>query len=345
MGNEIAAQEFLEYYLPSNFKEKLDLSKIKVEKESYIEESLRRKYSDIVYSVSTKNKETAFIYILLDHQSTVDYWMALRLWRYALLLCERHKKNKDKLPLIYPMIMYNGLEEYSAPRNIWELFTDPVQAKELMVSDYQLVDLQSMSDDEIVQQKHLGMMSYVMKHIHQRDMLKLWEEFLRRFKLEVLIDKENGYIYLESFFKCPQGHYLYPYDKLDKKQIKRYRTTGGYCKNCSLKSGCVSDNYSNRARFIYRNSYQDEVDEVKARQNRIDFKQKLIERKWKIEGLFGEAKENHGLRRTQFRGVQKTQIQIFMIAIVQNFKRILKIIFLFFDLLLLKIENITICVA
>ncbi len=38
-----------------------------------------------------------------------------------------------------------------------------------------------------------------MKHIHQRDMLKLWEEFLRRFKLEVLIDKENGYIYLESF--------------------------------------------------------------------------------------------------------------------------------------------------
>ncbi|WP_095568297.1 transposase [Rickettsia sp. MEAM1 (Bemisia tabaci)] len=87
------------------------------------------------------------------------------------------------------------------------------------------------------------------------------------------------------------------------------------------------------------------MDEVKARQNRIDFKQKLIERKWKIEGLFGEAKENHGLRRTQFRGVQKTQIQIFMIAIVQNFKRILKIIFLFFDLLLLKIENITICVA
>jgi len=49
---------------------------------------------------------------------------------------------------------------------------DPMQAKELMVSDYQLVDLQSMSDDEIVQQKHLGMMSYVMKHIHQRDMLK-----------------------------------------------------------------------------------------------------------------------------------------------------------------------------
>ncbi len=56
-----------------------------------------------------------------------------------------------------------------------------------------------MSDDEIVQKKHLGMMEYVMKHIHQRDMIKLWEQFLERFKLEILVDKENGYIYLRSF--------------------------------------------------------------------------------------------------------------------------------------------------
>lgn len=53
--------------------------------------------------------------------------------------------------------------------------------------------------------------------------------------------------------------------------------------------------------------------------------------KWKIEGIFAEAKENHGLQRAQFRSVQKTQIQIFMIAIVQHFKWIVKIkIFWFF---------------
>ncbi len=47
-----------------------------------------------------------------------------------------------------------------------------------------------------------------MKHIHQRDMLKLWEEFLRRFKLEVLIDKENGYIDLESFLWYTDAQFL-----------------------------------------------------------------------------------------------------------------------------------------
>ncbi|EER21157.1 Putative transposase, YhgA-like protein [Rickettsia tamurae subsp. buchneri] len=68
-----------------------------------------------------------------------------------------------------------------------------------MVQDYQLVDLQNQSDDEIAKKKHLGMMEYFLKHIHQRDMLKLWDEFLTRFKPSLIMDKESGYIYLRSF--------------------------------------------------------------------------------------------------------------------------------------------------
>ncbi|BBJ32075.1 hypothetical protein RAS_11840 [Rickettsia asiatica] len=49
MTDLVAAEEFLEYYLPSDFKKLVDLSKITVEQESYIEESLNKKYSD--YSI------------------------------------------------------------------------------------------------------------------------------------------------------------------------------------------------------------------------------------------------------------------------------------------------------
>ncbi|SPP25360.1 transposase [Orientia tsutsugamushi] len=199
MSDPVAAQEFLEYYLPTDFKSLIDLSKIKVEQESYIEESLKKKYSDIVYKVATKKHGNAFIYILIEAQSTVDYWTALRLWRYTLLLCERHKKEKTKLPLVYNLVIYNGKEVYKAPRNLWDLFTDSMIAKQLMTSDYQLVDLQSMSNDEIVRKKHIGMLEYMLKHIHQRDMLKLWEEFLIKFKHVLILDKEKGYVYLRSF--------------------------------------------------------------------------------------------------------------------------------------------------
>ncbi|WP_410526362.1 Rpn family recombination-promoting nuclease/putative transposase [Rickettsia monacensis] len=50
-------------YLPDDFKSLVDLSKITVEQESYIEESLNKKYSDIIYKISTNNKEEAFVYI------------------------------------------------------------------------------------------------------------------------------------------------------------------------------------------------------------------------------------------------------------------------------------------
>ncbi len=103
-------------YLPCDFKELIDLSQITVEKESFIEDGLRRKLSDIIYSVKTKNNETAFVYVLIEHQSEPDYWIALRLWKYMLLLCERHKKDTEKLPLIAPLVFYNGTKEYNMPR-------------------------------------------------------------------------------------------------------------------------------------------------------------------------------------------------------------------------------------
>ncbi|CEO17776.1 hypothetical protein RMONA_07120 [Rickettsia monacensis] len=199
LTEKIAAQEFLEHYLPSDFKDLIDLREITVEKESFIEDDLKRKYSDIIYSVKTRDQKEAFVYVLIEAQSTCDYWIALRLWKYMLLLCERHMTNKEKLPLICPLLIYNGYEVYSAPRNFWELFTKPEQAKKLMMKDYQLVDLQSQSDDEIAKKKHLGMMEYFLKHIYQRDMLKLWDEFLTRFKPSLIMDKESGYIYLRSF--------------------------------------------------------------------------------------------------------------------------------------------------
>ncbi|HEY2566850.1 MAG TPA: transposase [Candidatus Aquirickettsiella sp.] len=68
---------------------------------------------------------------------------------------------------------------------------------------------------------------------------------------------------------------------------------GKYCQRCLLRSECLPDNYSHRARFIYRGLYQDEIDRIKKRQQTLHFKKKLIERQWKIEGLFAEAKENH----------------------------------------------------
>jgi predicted transposase/invertase (TIGR01784 family) len=200
MENPLAAREFLDYYLPSDFKELIDLSTIKPEKDSFVEEGLKRKISDLIYSVRFKdNDEKAFVYVLVEHQSSPDHWISLRLWKYMLLLAEKHKTKKDRLPLIAPLVFYNGSKKYDAPTSFWDLFTLPEQAKNLMGDKYRLIDLHSMTDDEIKQKQHLGMLEYFMKHIHTRDILKLWDMFLTEFKDVVLIDEKNGYFYIRNF--------------------------------------------------------------------------------------------------------------------------------------------------
>jgi len=195
MENPVAAQEFLEEYLPASFKNYVDLSTVKVEKESFVEKNLKKQLSDIVLSVKTKDNKTAFVYTLIEAQVNPDHWIALRLWKYILLLCERHMKNREKLPLVCPLVFYHGSKNYDAPMNLWELFAKPEEAKDLLANDYQLVDLQAMSDDEINYDKHLSIILYMMKHIHQRDKLKLIEDIFKNCHKAILIDQEQDYVY------------------------------------------------------------------------------------------------------------------------------------------------------
>ena len=198
MESDIAAREFLQEYLPPKVLEIVDLSHITLEKESYVENDLKRQLSDVVLSLKTKKGDNAFAYILAEHQSTPDKWLSMRLWKYMLSLCERHKKTKGKLPLIIPIVLYNGTKKYNSARTLWELFVEPELAQELMCNPYKLINLQEMSDDQLMTNLHLGIFEFFMKHIHKMDMLELWERFLTEFNSSVLIDRENGYVYIKK---------------------------------------------------------------------------------------------------------------------------------------------------
>jgi len=63
---------------------------------------------------------------------------------------------------------------------------------------------------------------------------------------------------------------------------------------------------------------------LQARMRDPTFRQERSERMWKSEGLFAEAKQNHGLSRARYRGRSKVQIQAYLSATVQNLKRLVK---------------------
>jgi len=137
------------------------------------------------------------------------------------------------------------------------------------------------------------------------------------------IDEEKfKYDVNKDIYICSKGHELHCFQENPSKEMKRYTLQGGHCRNCDLQSQCLGKNKRLQKRLnvsIYK-MYQDKV---RFQEKTDEFKKTMHERKWKIEGLFAEAKQFHGQRRAKYRGRSKVQIQAYMIATVQNLKRMI----------------------
>jgi predicted transposase/invertase (TIGR01784 family) len=107
MSQKGAAIDFLKCYLPEELQNMVDLSSVEVLKDNFVEDTLKRRISDIIYSIKPKRKissdgqENKEIYaiVILEHQSTVDKLIAFRLWKYAILLMERYLENSKNYRL------------------------------------------------------------------------------------------------------------------------------------------------------------------------------------------------------------------------------------------------------
>jgi hypothetical protein len=124
-------------------------------------------------------------------------------------------------------------------------------------------------------------------------------------------------------FRCPEGKYPAPNPAISENR-KRSVSSSAACQVCSQASTCPARTRgSSPQRFVLRSLDQDLFEEVQTRMRDPVFRQKMSERMWKIEGLFAEAKQNHGLSRARYRGRSKVQIQADMSATAQNLKRLI----------------------
>lgn len=137
---------------------------------------------------------------------------------------------------------------------------------------------------------------------------------------------ENFTYYKQGdYFICPEGAILAGTDK-HYNNLKAYFSKASDCQRCPQESSCQATKRSSHSRYIRRNIHQEFLEEVMKEMTQPIFAEKMRERRWKIEGLFAEAKNNHGLARAKYRGRGKVQIQAFMTAAIQNLKRVMRMI-------------------
>jgi predicted transposase/invertase (TIGR01784 family) len=116
-------QELLESFVHESFVQDLDFSSIKKLNTKFIPVSEKSRHADVVFEIKSRG-QSAYIYLFLEFQSTVDRFMSLRMARYLLeFYQEIQKLNKDELlnpP--FPILIYNGNANWTAPERLSELF-------------------------------------------------------------------------------------------------------------------------------------------------------------------------------------------------------------------------------
>ena len=170
LENPIVAYEFIEAHLPQEILQILDTKTLKLEKESFVEPDLTASISDVLFSCKMDSIDSnvedcndGYIYLLLEHQSTPDPLMAFRLFKYMVNICDRYLIENPKtkhLPLIYPLVLYNGTKPYKVSRNLWDLFSSKTLAKRFWTEDYQLVNVHDIPDAEFKKRVWSGILEF-----------------------------------------------------------------------------------------------------------------------------------------------------------------------------------------
>lgn len=196
--NPKVVREFFEANLPEKVKEAIDLNNIEPQKDSFIDDKLKQQISDILFATKFNN-EDGYLYVLLEHASTPDKMLPLRLVKYMSAIVDQHlKKSKsNKLPIIYPMVLYSGQKPFPYSTDLFELYgANKDLAREIMGRPYKLVDLTQASDEELKKYFWFGAAALIAKHIKDPDILPTLKVAIELFrKIENLGEKQ----YIEEY--------------------------------------------------------------------------------------------------------------------------------------------------
>src|SRR6056297_2376906 len=117
--NPEVSADFASNYLPAVYRKKIDFESAAIDRDTYMDDVVRRNYTDLLYRFNKREGEgPLYLYLLYDHKSSPDKWVSIQLLRYIMLIyaSELNENPKVKiLPEIFPVVFYHGKQEWKYP--------------------------------------------------------------------------------------------------------------------------------------------------------------------------------------------------------------------------------------
>lgn len=112
LSNKNLAIDFLSEYLPECLVSIIDFQTLTYHDTSYISESLKASYSDLIWRVKINRKEYLQISLLLEHKSYADPFAVFQLLEYLALGYRKQIRENKQPELIVPILYYHGKKEW-----------------------------------------------------------------------------------------------------------------------------------------------------------------------------------------------------------------------------------------
>ena len=107
------AAAFFQRQLPAPVSAAMDWAGLQVLPGSFVKTSLEQVHADLLFSVNLAGRPT-LLYLLLEHQSSVDPLMPLRMLDYVTEILLGHARDIGlPLPVVFPFVLHQGPEQWT----------------------------------------------------------------------------------------------------------------------------------------------------------------------------------------------------------------------------------------
>ncbi len=124
-SNHTIFRQLIESFVEEAWVGKLDFERAERIDKSFINEHYKETESDLIYKVPLRESEQVlYFYLLLEFQSTVQRFMAVRVLHYVSSFYLDYVQTQEgvkELPPLFPLVLYNGEERWTAPVQLAEL--------------------------------------------------------------------------------------------------------------------------------------------------------------------------------------------------------------------------------
>ena len=121
--------DLLRGFVAEDWVAELDFTTLEKQSGSYVSDDLRPRADDVVWRARWRDR-WLYVYLLLEFQSAVEPFMAVRLLVYVGLLYQDLLRTKQltpdgRLPPVVPVVLYNGRPRWTAATELTDLLAPP----------------------------------------------------------------------------------------------------------------------------------------------------------------------------------------------------------------------------